>query len=250
MGFKVGSYPTNYVTYGPGSTGATLAGALQLAFHNDASSPVDAAIDPANNTKINFTARGTGVATNYALTYYNGEDFTFSGLTALTGGRDASSSPDAGTVTVTVNGVSYSTTYGGSDTGATIATRLSSSVSAGAFANASATGNVITFMAKSTGQDGDYPITAAFTYDSAHFAGPSFTPSAASTSMANGYSAGDVGNQPFVTLYQYDALGNLLCVEQHGDSPAGAHGEGTAGTGCSASSASDASSLWRVRRFS
>jgi RHS repeat-associated protein len=249
IGLKVGSYPTNYVSYGSGSTGATLASALQLAFHNDASSPVDAAIDPGNNTKINFTARATGVATNYALTYYNGEDFTFSGLTALTNGRDGSSSPDTGTVAVSVNGVSYSTTYGGSDTGATIATRLSSAISAGAFANASATGNVITFTAKSTGQGGDYPITAAFTYDSAHFAGPSFTPSVASANMTNGYSAGDVGNQPFVTLYQYDALGNLLCVEQHGDSPAGAHGDGTAGSGCGASPDNDASSTWRVRRF-
>jgi hypothetical protein len=115
IGLKVGTYPANYVTYGNGSTGATLASALQQAFHNDGSSPVDAAIDPANNTKINFTARGTGVATNYALTYYNGEDFTFSGLTALSGGRDASSSPDTGTVVISVNGTPYSTTYGGSD---------------------------------------------------------------------------------------------------------------------------------------
>jgi RHS repeat-associated protein len=42
------------------------------------------------------------------------------------------------------------------------------------------------------------------------------------------------------TLYVYDALGNLLCVEQHGN---------VSGTGCSASPTSDASSPWRVRRF-
>jgi RHS repeat-associated protein len=51
------------------------------------------------------------------------------------------------------------------------------------------------------------------------------------------------------TLYSYDALGNLYCVEQHGDSPAGPHGDGTAGTGCSADPSNDASSTWRVRRF-
>ena len=44
-----------------------------------------------------------------------------------------------------------------------------------------------------------------------------------------------------VTLYQYDALGNMLCVEQHG---------GVTSTGCSAAASSDASSPWRVRRFS
>jgi RHS repeat-associated protein len=42
------------------------------------------------------------------------------------------------------------------------------------------------------------------------------------------------------TLYSYDALGNLLCVEQHGNA---------SGTGCSAPPSSDASSPWRVRRF-
>jgi RHS repeat-associated protein len=46
---------------------------------------------------------------------------------------------------------------------------------------------------------------------------------------------------PWTTLYTYDGLGNLSCVEQHGDA--------TSGTGCSASPSSDASSPWRVRRF-
>jgi len=47
---------------------------------------------------------------------------------------------------------------------------------------------------------------------------------------------------PWTTLYTYDGLGNLTCVEQHGDA--------ATGTGCSASASSDASSPWRVRRFS
>jgi RHS repeat-associated protein len=40
-----------------------------------------------------------------------------------------------------------------------------------------------------------------------------------SGSMANGYSAGDVGNQPLATLYQYDSMGNLLRVDQKGTVP-------------------------------
>ena len=43
------------------------------------------------------------------------------------------------------------------------------------------------------------------------------------------------------TLYTYDALGNLTCVEQHG---------GVSGTGCTSPPANDANSPWRVRRFS
>jgi RHS repeat-associated protein len=221
IGLKVGTYTPVYVTYGSGSSGATLAYNMQQGFHNDPSSPVDAAIDAGNSTKINFTARGTGAATNYALTFYNDVDFSvnsFGGLTTLTGGRDASG-PDAGTVSVTVNGTAYSTTYGFGDTKEAIATRLASAITAGTFANASAAGNVITVTARSTGQAGDYAISAASTYDSAHFAGPSFTTAASGSSMANGYSAGDVGNQPFVTQYQYDALGNLLRVDQKGTAP-------------------------------
>jgi RHS repeat-associated protein len=43
------------------------------------------------------------------------------------------------------------------------------------------------------------------------------------------------------TFYQYDALGNLTCVEQHGNS--------SSGTGCSSTPSNDATSPWRVRRF-
>ncbi|HEX7288579.1 MAG TPA: RHS repeat-associated core domain-containing protein [Candidatus Angelobacter sp.] len=47
------------------------------------------------------------------------------------------------------------------------------------------------------------------------------------------------------TLYFYDALGNLLCVEQHGDVAPGSPNA----TGCSAPPSSDPTSVWRVRRF-
>src|SRR5262249_1897185 len=47
------------------------------------------------------------------------------------------------------------------------------------------------------------------------------------------------------TLYTYDTLGNLICVEQHGDVLPGSVGA----TGCSADPANDATSKWRVRRF-
>ncbi len=45
----------------------------------------------------------------------------------------------------------------------------------------------------------------------------------------------------YQTLYQYDTLGNLICTEQHGSA--------TTGTGCSSPPSSDATSPWRVRRF-
>ena len=48
------------------------------------------------------------------------------------------------------------------------------------------------------------------------------------------------GSAGYITAYPYDGLGNLLCAEQHG---------GVGGTGCSSSPSSDATSPWRVRRF-
>jgi RHS repeat-associated protein len=48
------------------------------------------------------------------------------------------------------------------------------------------------------------------------------------------------GTQAYITAYTYDALSNLLCVEQHG---------GVTATGCSSPSSDDATSQWRVRRF-
>src|SRR5260221_9052483 len=66
------------------------------------------------------------------------------------------------------------------------------------------------------------------------------TPNAALWSSGTAVSAADPGFA-LRTLYTYDALGNLTCVEQHGDA--------TTGTGCAAAPSSDATSPWRVRRF-
>jgi RHS repeat-associated protein len=71
----------------------------------------------------------------------------------------------------------------------------------------------------------------------------SVTPNRVLWSTGTNISAADPGFA-LRTLYSYDALGNLTCVEQHGTV---APGPGV--TGCAASPASDATSPWRVRRF-
>jgi len=68
----------------------------------------------------------------------------------------------------------------------------------------------------------------------------SVTPNAVLWSSDTAVSPADPGFA-MRTLYTYDALGNITCVEQHGNA--------STGTGCSASPASDATSPWRVRRF-
>jgi hypothetical protein len=92
-------------------------------------------------------------------------------------------------------------------------------ISAGSWANASASGGAITLTAKSTGPGGDYTFAVSYTYDSAHFGQPSFTAAPVSGAMFGGYDPGVIDNQPFRTLYTYDALGNLLRVDQKGTAP-------------------------------
>ncbi len=201
--------------YQHNSTAASMASDLASAFHLDAASPVDAAVDSSNPAKVNFTARAVGVATNYSLQLSPAGDFRFNSSSgaALTGGRDATTNPDSGSVTITVNGVGYSTNYGGSDSdGSGVASRLAALVSAGPYANASAAGSTVSLTGKASGPAGGYSLSASYTWNTTSFAQPSFTTSA-DASLSN------IGNSPYVTLYQYDALGNLLRVDQKGSAP-------------------------------
>ncbi|MBZ5492453.1 MAG: hypothetical protein LAO76_16110 [Acidobacteriia bacterium] len=225
VSIQVGSYPAKSANFGNSTTTtATVAYALAAAFHNDTAAPADGAISPTNSSRVVLTARNAGSAGNYALSASPlqpvAPDFygTPSGA-SFTGGRDASSSPDTGTVTITVNGTPYQTTYGGADNFATIAQRLASLISAGSLANASASGATVTITAKSAGPGGDYSFTTSYSYDSAHFGQPSFIPSPISGAMVGGYNAAVIDNQPFRTFYAYDALGNLLRVDQKGTAP-------------------------------
>src|SRR4051812_6046684 len=217
---QVGTYPAKSVNFGANSTASSIASALATAFHNDTAAPADAAVSPTIPTRILFTARTVGAATNYSFTVAPPSDFwPIASGANFTGGRDNSSSPDTGSVTITVNGTPYQTTYGSSDTASSIATRLASAITAGSWANASTSGGTVTLTAKSTGPGGDYTISASNTYDWAHFAQPSFTPAPSANALSGGYTPSAIDNQPFRTLYTYDALGNLLRVDQKGTAP-------------------------------
>ena len=225
VSIQVGSYPAKSASFGNSSTTtATVASALATAFHNDTAGPADGSVSPTNSSRVLLTARSVGSAGNYALfaspLQATAPDFygTPSG-SSFTGGRDASSSPDTGSVTITIGSAVYQTTYNGSDTASTIATRLAAAISAGSWANASASGGTVTITAKSTGPGGDYTLSASSTYDTAHFGQPSFTAGPSASALSGGYDPGVIDNQPFRTLYTYDALGNLLRVDQKGTAP-------------------------------
>jgi YD repeat-containing protein len=126
---------------------------------------------------------------------------------------------DAGTVTISVNGMPYSTSFGTGDTPTTVASRLATTISAGPYASATASGATINLTSKTAGTIGDYSLTASYTWNNSLFTNPSFTTSTSGAALSGAYNPGDIGNNPFLTLYAYDALGNLLRVDQKGSAP-------------------------------
>jgi RHS repeat-associated protein len=245
-GFTKGASYSQFV-----NTPALIASALASAFHNDASSPVDGV---ASGNSVTLTARAGGASTNYAFTTSS----TTTDVTgtfplpsfhaapasgALAGGHDAGIS-DTGTVSITVNGTVYSTTFGAGDSASAIATRLASIVNSGSFAYASASGGTVNLSSKTLGSTGNYSISASYTWNSGIFSQPSFTatPVNGATALSGGYAASAIPNQPYVTTYQYDTLGNLVCVHQKAS-------DTTADVACSGSAPPSVPAAWRQRFF-
>ncbi|HET9283984.1 MAG TPA: RHS repeat-associated core domain-containing protein [Candidatus Angelobacter sp.] len=180
-------------------------------------------------------------------TDFGGATYSFNSSTvAMSGGSDANPGVtvwDQGNVTIMVDGYSISVPYGQStsNSASTLATSLASGLNVSASpVTASASGTTLTLNYKNMGGNGTISISSTSTQTQWSFPANAFTGTGA---MANGEAASGPGlvHNYYVTLYQYDGLGNLTCVEQHG---------GVTGTGCSSPPANDATSPWRVRRFS
>jgi len=164
---------------------------------------------------------------------------------ALTGGSNSGGVYDAGTMTVVIGTFSASVSYGnpGNSTSAQVASALAAALSTtNSPVTASASGSTVSLTYKTIGTSGNVTVScSSATSQGAYFLGPSFT-CPASFAMSYGFNpqSPSLDHAFYATIYFYDALGNLLCVEQHGN---------VAGTGCSADPSNDATSPWRVRRF-
>jgi phage tail sheath gpL-like len=104
---------TKNVGYAKPDTPATVATNLAAAFQGDANSPVSVSV---SGSVLTLTAKSMGMRTNYALSAssgsndtsdFGGPSFTVISHPTLTGGQDASTTPDAGTVSVTINSTTY-----------------------------------------------------------------------------------------------------------------------------------------------
>ncbi|HZR27779.1 MAG TPA: RHS repeat-associated core domain-containing protein, partial [Terriglobales bacterium] len=192
-------------------------------------------------------AAGNSNSFSYSVTYrtnvFSSPSFYIPLSSPFTGGQDPvfQTVYDSGTVSLTMPGCTVSAPYSisGNNNASLVAGALAEQITPGSSCQAtgSAVGNGINLTAKTPGSTISFSVTSSSTWNQTHFAQPSFS------SPGGSVGGGSDGNQfanPLVTLYSYDSLGNMLCVEQHGN---------VSGTGCSSPPSSDASSAWRVRRF-
>lgn len=247
------------VSYGQGSDATSIANGLVSAINGNGGYPATAW---SSGGTVYLTSKAAGAGANYSLaaTYsWDDTDFptgpSFTTSTSgpnLTGGQDPvyTTVYDSGAVTITVNGHPNSASFGQGSTNGGIASALASNINGdgAAAVTASASGNIVYLTSKATGASSNYSLASSWSYDTGHFGSPSFTATNSGATLTGGVDA--VAPVPahtiwtfspaYQTLYAYDALGNLTCAEQHGN---------VSGTGCSSPPASDASSAWRVRRF-
>ncbi len=250
-------------TYGQGDDVGTIANRLAGVVRTNSpyidysSVSVNLSANPPTAT-INLISKSSGSTTNYTLsiaTTFDTVDFTSGSFTetssaALSGGTDAFAGiPTADYGTLTISAGSFTTPsipYGAgtaNPTASSVASALATALNAsGSGVNASTnggTGLIITATAAGVSGNSISVNTHPTSGDPTDFPSPSFAVS--SVTLGGGLDPDPLGTSlPLITLYQYDVLGNLLCVEQHG---------GVAGTGCGDSPSLDANSPWRVRRF-
>jgi RHS repeat-associated protein len=240
------------VLWSSAATPGTIASALASRINGDSGAAVNATV---SGNAVSVTARTTGTATNYTLgssTTYDTAHFSAASFnssnsgTALAGGVNAvfQTVQDAGTVSVTVGGFTATATYQQGSTPSSVAAVLAQGLNTpSSSVSASVSGSGVLIAAMDPGTAGDYSLSGtASSNNPSLFPQPSFAVSLSGTALSGGTNPTPATlSSPMTTLYSYDALGNLTCVEQHGNA---------SGTGCSSASSSDVTSAWRVRRFS
>ena len=218
------------------------------------------AMSGSTSAGVALTATSGGLGTDYSLasstafnpTFTSSSFTTGNSGTALAGGANTvfQTIYDVGTVTLTVGSVSVNIPYQQTTTPASLAAVIASLLNQPASPNgasspvtAAASGASVQIAAAAPGSGGNYAMSwTASSGKPTLFSQPSFGVALSGAALNGGTDPAppSLANAPMVTLYSYDTLGNLTCVEQHGTAN---------GTGCSGPSSGDAASPWRVRRF-
>jgi RHS repeat-associated protein len=160
----------------------------------------------------------------------------------FSGGQNGATTADSGQITATINGTPYQVSFGSGDTSSTIASRLASAITEGSWATATASDSTINLTSKASGMIGDYALSASYTWNTAQFTSPSFTTSTSGAALSGAKDAGGLNNNPYVTTYQYNSRGDLLCVHQKAT-------DTTADVPCTGTTAPAVPAAWRQRFF-
>ena len=212
------------ISYGQGDSWQSVLNNLANTFASDAY--VAASV---SGSTLTLTARTAGAATNYSFTAGSSTNrsdlfqpsFAISPTSgALTGGSD-NFLDDAGTISININGYSQQANYSQGSTSSSLANALASQFNADSNSPvmASVFGSTIQFVAKAFGSgNNDSVSTSCVTSYPGTFSSASFCWTPTSGSLSGGTNGGSLGS-PYITLYTYDALSNLVQVQQKGGDP-------------------------------
>jgi RHS repeat-associated protein len=212
------SYGQNAVVDTPYTVANGLAGLLNGSLVNATVTGDANGLTTCGICTINLTSNGTGTAANYALSTStfssaaNGASLSFTATASganLTGGANAYTIYDAGTVSVTINNVPTPVPYGNGSNTNSIAFALASALNAGTLVNATANGNVISITSKNTGSASNYSLSAGSS-SSVGFSPVSFTGSASGGALTGG--AGATSGPVYIVGLGYAPNSNVLTV--------------------------------------
>jgi RHS repeat-associated protein len=196
------------VSYGEGSTSSSVASALKTAL-NSGSSPVTSAV---NGSVVSLTSIAKGSSADYSLSATSASNEGMHSYTAtpsgstLTGGGSSPPVYDTGSASITVKGVTVSTTYGSGSTTATIASALASALTSesGSLVTATSSGAVVSITTTDIGSLFDYSLSASSqTSDPSQFSSPSFSLTPSGSSLTG-------GSGPYSLALTYAPNGDLL----------------------------------------
>jgi RHS repeat-associated protein len=248
---NVGNAPADSVSYGCLSTAQQIAQALAGSLSSSQVTATASQVSDSSHWQIVLNAITAGTGGNgisFSIGYSSfypgqfGAPYTLNPASgALSGGQNAVAGTtvyDAGTVTLGLNGYSATANYGtgtGLDgTAAAVASDLVSRINAQLpgtnppFAiSVPAGGTAISVTWGSVGSAGNLNLmtTSSATTQTSNFSVPSFAGCQVTSNPQNCNAAFSGGTDPYSldsppawpTLYSYDILGNLLRVEQHGN---------------------------------
>lgn len=178
-------------SWGSGATAGSVASGLASAINSDGSAPVSASLSGAT---VNLTTKATGAGTGYSLSastsfnssYFGSPSFSLGAASALSSGSNAAYTYDTGTVSLVVNGITSSASYGQNDDGSTVAAALASALSATTpSVTASASGNMVTLTSTTEGAYTNYSLSASSS-SSNGFSPASFSPALSGSAMTGG----------------------------------------------------------------